>query len=369
MESILTSIKKLLGIEEDYKHFDDEIIMQINAALSSANMLGVGPPEGFFITDASAVWSDLIGDRKDLHFIKTYVWHKVRLGFDPPQMGYLVDAIKSQIQELEWRLNVQIETPASESNDTVTGGGSNELVWKPTITADGDISWFKSSSITPPEPVNIMGPPGKQGQQGIQGEPGVGFDDAEADDNLYGRKNNDWALVPDIPASSVDLMFFSVEGGKPVLNHISPTSHQVILPTTYFSASPGVWHDIADFTIGSDLHGTELEFIPGNSFTAKIWITSDMARDNAQFRLSAINRQNGDQLATGTISVDLGTTGIPSPVIITGLYEIPAVVPAEEVLTKLQILTPLFGVQIGLISTPPNEISYIARLISGGIPV
>lgn len=107
--SILTSIKKLLGIEEDYEHFDTDIIILINAAFMNLNQLGIGPEQGFVIQDKSMKWSDFIGDRKDLEAIKSYVYLKTKLIFDPPQMGYLVDAIKTQITELEWRLNVQIE--------------------------------------------------------------------------------------------------------------------------------------------------------------------------------------------------------------------------------------------------------------------
>lgn len=114
MDSILTSIKKLLGIDEATTHFDSELIMHINAALMSANMLGVGPIAGFLITDKTAKWSDFIGTRTDLEAIKLYIYFKVRLVWDPPQMGYLVDSMVQQIQELEWKLNAQIETPASE---------------------------------------------------------------------------------------------------------------------------------------------------------------------------------------------------------------------------------------------------------------
>lgn len=107
--SILTSIKKLLGVEEDYTHFDPDIIMHINSALMSLNQLGIGPTTGFRIEDANAKWTDFITGRLDLEGVKTYVYLKVRLIFDPPQMGYLVEAIKDQIKELEWRLNAQVE--------------------------------------------------------------------------------------------------------------------------------------------------------------------------------------------------------------------------------------------------------------------
>jgi hypothetical protein len=109
MESILTSIKKLLGIEESYEYFDSDIIIYINSALMSLAQIGIGPINGFTISDKTTIWNDFIGDRKDLEAIKTYIYLKVRIMFDPPQIGYLIDAIKDQITELEWRLNIQVE--------------------------------------------------------------------------------------------------------------------------------------------------------------------------------------------------------------------------------------------------------------------
>jgi len=118
MESILTSIKKLLGIEKEYEHFDSELIVFINGALMNANQLGIGPKEGFFITGDSETWEDFVGNRiAELEAIQTYVFQKVKLAFDPPQIGFLVDALQKQILELEWRLNVQIETPKEKEEE------------------------------------------------------------------------------------------------------------------------------------------------------------------------------------------------------------------------------------------------------------
>ena len=111
MVSILTSIKKLLGIEEDYTYFDSDIIMNINSALFNLMQLGVGPASGFAIKDKEATWGEFLGARKDMESVKSYVYLKTRLAFDPPQTSFLIDAIKNQISELEWRLNVQSETP------------------------------------------------------------------------------------------------------------------------------------------------------------------------------------------------------------------------------------------------------------------
>ena len=109
MESILTSIKKLLGPGEDDTQFDADIIIFINGAIMRLNQLGIGPPGGYSITDKDDKWSDLLGTREDLDAVKTYIYLKVRLIFDPPQSGFLVDAIKSQITELESTLNMQAE--------------------------------------------------------------------------------------------------------------------------------------------------------------------------------------------------------------------------------------------------------------------
>lgn len=109
MDSILTSIKKLLGITEDYEHFDQDVIMHINSALSVLTQLGVGPEAGFSIEDSSAIWSDFVGNTSKLEFIKTYVYLKVRLVFDPPTSSAVIDAINRQISELEWRINVTVD--------------------------------------------------------------------------------------------------------------------------------------------------------------------------------------------------------------------------------------------------------------------
>ena len=109
MESILSSIKKLLGPGEDLTHYDTDIMIHINSALMTLNQLGVGPVTGLFITGAEETWTSLIGDRKDVEGIKTYIYLKVRLIFDPPTSGFLIDAMERQIREFEWRLNVQVD--------------------------------------------------------------------------------------------------------------------------------------------------------------------------------------------------------------------------------------------------------------------
>lgn len=109
MESILTSIKKLLGITEDYEHFDADIIMHINSVFMILNQLGVGPEKGFSISDETATWNDYLPDGSNLEAVKSYIHLKVRLLFDPPLSSSVMESMQHMISELEWRLNVQAE--------------------------------------------------------------------------------------------------------------------------------------------------------------------------------------------------------------------------------------------------------------------
>lgn len=105
--SILTSTKKILGIAADYTAFDLDVITHINAAFAILSQLGVGPLGGFSISDDTAQWDDyLTTTPEQLHLVKTYVFLKVRILFDPPGMPHLVNAATDQIKEYEWRLNV-----------------------------------------------------------------------------------------------------------------------------------------------------------------------------------------------------------------------------------------------------------------------
>ena len=111
MESILTSIKKLLGITEGYLHFDADIIMHINSVFMTLTQLGVGPSEGFVIEDDTTTWDEFIEEPTKLQAVKTYIYLKVRLVFDPSSLGSAtLAAYERQIQELEWRLNVAAES-------------------------------------------------------------------------------------------------------------------------------------------------------------------------------------------------------------------------------------------------------------------
>ena len=107
--SILTSIKKLLGIAEEDTSFDQDIIMHINTVFAILSQLGVGPANGFSIEDDSAIWEDYLGNATNLELVKSYIYMKVRSMFDPPTSSILADAMNKNISELEWRINTTVD--------------------------------------------------------------------------------------------------------------------------------------------------------------------------------------------------------------------------------------------------------------------
>lgn len=108
-DSILQTIKKMVGVSPDCDAFDLEITSDINAVFLILNQLGVGPETPFSIDTGEETWSDFIDDKTMVNMLKSYVALKVRLMFDPPSTSFVIDAISKNIQELEWRLNVQVD--------------------------------------------------------------------------------------------------------------------------------------------------------------------------------------------------------------------------------------------------------------------
>lgn len=117
MESILTSIKKMLGIAEEYEHFDVDLIMHINSVLSILTQLGVGPSEGFYIIDKKDNWEDFIDDNIQIEMVKSYVYLKVKLIFDPPLSSAVMESTNRMISEFEWRLNVAVDSGEEENQN------------------------------------------------------------------------------------------------------------------------------------------------------------------------------------------------------------------------------------------------------------
>lgn len=108
-DSILTDTKKVLGMDESYTAFDQDIIMHINSVFAILTQLGIGPDAGFMITDSTTTWDAFIGTDIRLNLVKSYVYLRVRLMFDPPTTSYLIESMKTQVREYEWRLNVKRE--------------------------------------------------------------------------------------------------------------------------------------------------------------------------------------------------------------------------------------------------------------------
>ena len=106
ISSILDSTKKILGLDFSYTAFDTDIITHINAAFSVLDQLGIGPTDGFSITGPDEKWDDFVAPSNQKNIVKTYIYLKVRMLFDPPTTSYLIEAMNNQIREYEWRLSV-----------------------------------------------------------------------------------------------------------------------------------------------------------------------------------------------------------------------------------------------------------------------
>ena len=110
MESILTSIKKLLGIKEEYEEFDTDIMIYINSVFPVLAQLGIGPKEGFMIFDSEATWVDYLGeDNKIVGTVKTFIYLKTKMLFDPPLSSAVLESYNNILRELEWRLTIMAD--------------------------------------------------------------------------------------------------------------------------------------------------------------------------------------------------------------------------------------------------------------------
>lgn len=106
MDSILISVKKLVGISQEDTSFDTDLIIHINSVFMILKQLGVGPKDGFSITSDLDTWNDFLADGSNLAAVKSYIYAKVRLLFDPPTIASVLESLKAQIVEFEWRLIV-----------------------------------------------------------------------------------------------------------------------------------------------------------------------------------------------------------------------------------------------------------------------
>lgn len=108
-DSILDTTKQLLGIEKDVTDFDTEILIHINSVFDTFHQLGLGPGTGFKIEDSSKLWSEYIQDTEHIESIRSLMYLRIRLLFDPPATSFGITAFEKEIEKMEWRLNVQVD--------------------------------------------------------------------------------------------------------------------------------------------------------------------------------------------------------------------------------------------------------------------
>lgn len=152
-QSILLTIKKMLGIAEEYHAFDLDIVININSVFLTLNQLGVGPSTPYQITGTDETWTDFLGDQNGLAVgVQTYVYLKTRLLFDPPTNSFLVDSMQKQIQELEWRLNIQVEHPKENQN------GSSSNIDMTEMSRERVREIYEQAKANNPEAVSMLTP-------------------------------------------------------------------------------------------------------------------------------------------------------------------------------------------------------------------
>lgn len=121
--SILLTIKQMLGIPSEYSVFDEELIVYINTVIAALRQLGVGPENGFAITGENDSWEDYIGDTSMYENVKSYIYLKVRMMFDPPSSSFVLEAFKNQAAEIEWRIYIQADEDMDEGENNAGQNG------------------------------------------------------------------------------------------------------------------------------------------------------------------------------------------------------------------------------------------------------
>lgn len=122
-DSILNTIAKMIlgsfddsGVEQE-QPFMTDLIIHINSVIAILAQRGVGPEEGFAVTGSTETWQDWLGDRKDLEMVKSLMYMRIRLMFDPPQNSFLVNSMEKLCDEYEWRAGIQADTSGEDNDD------------------------------------------------------------------------------------------------------------------------------------------------------------------------------------------------------------------------------------------------------------
>lgn len=124
-DSILDSVKERIGPSAEYDYYNPDIIMDINTTFMTLKQLGVGPKKGFTITDRSDTWDDFMPEGEMLEMVKTYMYMKVKLLFDPPLSSAVANVMQDQVKEMEWRLNAEVD-PGQKDDEPVVEEIQNE---------------------------------------------------------------------------------------------------------------------------------------------------------------------------------------------------------------------------------------------------
>lgn len=135
-ESILKSIKKLLGIGADYTVFDQDIMMHINSVFAIMHQIGASPPDGFVITGDTETWSDFLSDRKHLDLVRSYMYTQVKTLFDPPTTSFALDSLNRLGKEYEWRLSILEDAFTDSNGGGPTPGVGEAYIWDLTGLSD-----------------------------------------------------------------------------------------------------------------------------------------------------------------------------------------------------------------------------------------
>lgn len=125
MDSILGTIKKMVGPSEDYDYFDTDLIIHINSIFAVLHQLGVGPAEPYKITGPENTWSEFLEDKKQLEDVKLYIYLRTRLIFDTPSNSFVVNAFENQIREIEWRLHIADDNISDLTKGKGAGGSGD----------------------------------------------------------------------------------------------------------------------------------------------------------------------------------------------------------------------------------------------------
>lgn len=123
--SILTTVKQILGLDENYTAFDQDILMHINTVFANLNQIGVGPALGFYVENKEQKWSDFLGTDMRLGAVPSFVAGKVRLIFDPPSTSFAITALENVLTEMEYRIWTYVEERAYQVKQQ-----SGDLAWQ-----------------------------------------------------------------------------------------------------------------------------------------------------------------------------------------------------------------------------------------------